>query len=125
MKVDLQIKPERRITPWNPVRCDTVQWSKGLPFAWSLRGRLVHRVRRAGSILYRGEWHHDYAHCWCSMSMCEPVFGDMPPVERLLCAICEGKAIAAGEKPASELAGRHVCIGTLKVQRMCCRNETN
>ncbi len=87
-----------------------ISWKKSLPFLVNPRAVLVHRVRSVHSFTgngARGEFVAD------------------PPKDRLLCAYCEAKAVAAGEKPADQLAGRHVCIGTMKAKRQCCLGTEN
>lgn len=123
MKIDLHIKPTPKwFRDHDYVR--EFQWSKGLPFLVNPRGQLVHRVRSAVTITWGGKHSHDVARYWCGNNG-RGEFTDNPPTGKLLCAFCEAKAVAAGEKSASELAGRHVCIGTLKAVRQCCTNIEN
>lgn len=104
----------------------SVVWTQAKPFNVNPRGHLIHRVKSAISFRNNnGLWSHDHVDYWCGGSAnCVALTSD-PPRERLLCAYCEAKAVAAGEKPASELVGRHVCTGTMKVQRQCCMGSEN
>lgn len=102
-------------------------WSKVLPFNVNPRGKLIHRVRQGASHYLHGRYQHDSIHYWCEGQVCSSGMDltDNPPENRLLCVGCEKKAVAAGEKPADKLAGRHVHLGVLKPHRICCRNEEN
>ena len=96
-----------------------------MPFAVNTRGILIHRVR-TGDIHQRdGVATHFSVNYWCGNSCCDPELTDNPPMNRLLCVFCEARAVAAGEKPADELAGRHVHKGSLKAHQKCCRNDAN
>ena len=105
-----------------------VPWIESLPFCVNPRGQLIHRVRFAGTHFSnydgRGPHSHDGCTYWCS-NIGRGDFTDDPPADRLLCAYCEAKAVAHGEKTADELAGRHVHIGHLKPVRDCCKSEGN
>ena len=104
-------------------------WLKSLPFVANPRGRLTHRVRYAKTNRRRnGSRSHDTVSYWCGNGCHSPpleAFYAVPPETRLLCHICEAKAVAAGEKTADELAGRHVHVGKLKAHRTCCRDQKN
>ncbi len=104
-----------------------VNWKLCLPFVVNPRGILIHRVKRA-----RTHWsgskepdHHSFDY-WCGNGCSHrgELFA-VPPEDKLLCVRCEAVAVAAGEKPADELAGRHVHIGELRAKRLCCTNEGN
>jgi len=119
------MKVTLRIREWPSHYANSVvAWTKSLPFMVNPRAILVHRVRSAESHLRDGRWSHDVATYWCG-NHGRGEFTDNPPEGRLLCAFCEARAVAAGEKTADELAGRHVHTGTLKANRSCCRNEEN
>lgn len=98
-------------------------WKACLPFFVGQRAQLVHRVRFAGTFFNRGMIAHSSVQYWCgnfsSLSHATELTAD-PPNDRLLCELCEAKAVRAGEKPADELAGRHVHKGKLIARRSCC-----
>ena len=102
-------------------------WNQALPFNVNPRGVLVHRVRSAKTHIWRGKRSHDSVNYWCwNGSSGEGVnLVEIPPVDRLLCAQCERKAVEAGEPSAETLAGRHVYIGVMKAHRLCCTGEEN
>ena len=104
-------------------------WLRSLPFVANPRGLLTHRVRYAKTFRRRnGARSHDSISYWCGNNCNNPpqdACFAVPPESRLLCQMCEARAVAAGEKTADELAGRHVHIGKLKAHRTCCRDEKN
>lgn len=109
----------------------TIRYHKqGAPFFWNCRGVLVHRVRAVCDHLdpvRHGRVRHQSVTYWCN-NLCtagQGTFYEDPPQNRLLCVACERLAVKAGEPPASELAGRHVCLGRLKPQRICCHEDQN
>lgn len=125
MKIKLHRGRLNRCSDYGESR--SIHWTKALPFVVNPRGKLVHRVRSGCSYRNDQKWSHDAVTFWCGNS-CFVAFDaltDDPPRDRLLCAVCEARAIAAGEPTAEQLAGRHVCTGQLKVSRLCCRNEGN
>lgn len=125
----IQCKPNReRLRQLNSVneRHKSVHWKMCLPFVVNPRGILVHRVRWATTHFWKGEVDHDSVMYWCGNSVSSVMeFVEVPPEDRLLCARCEAIAVAAGEKPADELAGRHVHVGETRAKRLCCTNEDN
>lgn len=125
-KIVLRAPKPWRLSDWNDIdRHAPIDWVMGLPFLVNPRGVLVHRVRSARTYRDRsGNRSHDVAGYWCGNSG-RGQFTAEPPEDRLLCAYCEAKAIANGEKPADELVGRHVHIGTMRAHRQCCRENLN
>lgn len=119
MQIELRQKPRRRDR-------DTLHWKRSVPFVLNPRGILIHRVCRISTHYTHRGCHVSYGY-WCgngtTARFCE-LFSD-PPENRLLCVRCEAAAVAAGQPTADELAGRHVCIGKVKTQRLCCRNQEN
>jgi len=93
-----------------------------LPFAQSKPGRYVHRVRSATiHHLRTGEYSHTSFTAWCGGI----VFNDEqtkagwrpshkgklfaePPVNEIVCATCEGRAIGSGQAGAPVICGRPV-----------------
>lgn len=110
-----------------PPRYGGRPWIKVAPFNVNPRGILIHRIRYGHTHFSNGRRHHDSVTYWCGNQTNGEGVGITadPPADRLLCAICEAKAVAAGEKPADELAGRHVHIGEVRAKRLCCANERN
>lgn len=107
---------------------EVVPWKRSLPFCVNSRGVLSHRVRDGHTFLASdGSVRHHSVHYWCGNigpGDALSLFHD-PPADRLLCAFCEAQAVAHGQPTAEQLTGRHVCIGKVKAQRLCCHNETN
>lgn len=114
---------------WPAHHRETVRYRKrGRPFFWNHRGLLIHRVRAICEHLDgNGNVTHSTIDYWCGNvgRECRGQYFEKPPTDRLLCVHCEQRAAAAGEPTASDLAGRHVCIGRLKVHRLCCHGERN
>lgn len=103
------------------------QWVKAPPFNVNPRGVLTHRVRSVATFIRDGEVSHYSVHYWCANGTNGDGVGlvEKPPKDRLLCAHCERIAVEHGERTAEELTGRHVCIGVMKVHRLCCGHEDN
>ncbi len=122
MKVAIR-KPSRKRGRPDP---DLVWWIKSVPFVLNPRGHLIHRVRYVSTRI-RGQSKKDTPHYWCgNATFSGPVeFLEQPPDGRLLCAVCESKAVQAGEMTAEQLAGRHVHIGVMRPRRLCCQENTN
>lgn len=123
MKVELRQMKETPGYAGSPHR--SVNWRMGLPFVMSRSGILVHRLKAARSHIFEGKYSHDSADYWCGNGGCSRLHFAEPPADRLVCALCEAKAIAAGEKSSDELLGRHVHIGTTRAVRSCCQTDHN
>lgn len=124
MKIDLQIPNEKAD------RSAVIQqrhWRQSAPFVLNPRGILIHRVRRASTLLRQGMFSHHAATYWCGNGTTGKglEFVHEPPADRLVCARCEEVAIAAGKPSSSDLCGRHVCTGNLKAHRLCCHQDDN
>lgn len=113
-------KPER---DWGGIR--SRYWPASLPFYFNPRGILVHRVRYAQTHWHNGEPSHDSVTYWCANIGRDGEFLAEPPKERLLCSYCEARAVASGQKSAQDLVGRHVHVGRLRPERVCCRQDRN
>lgn len=124
MKIDLRQVPASKLGNRRGCPVQSIQWKRSLPFLVNPRGHLIHRVRYVHTTLRYCVWSHDTAIQWCG-NLGRGEFTDNPPTDRLLCAFCEAKAVAAGEKTTDQLAGRHVCRGTMKAVRRCCTGTEN
>ena len=103
-------------------------WEEGLPFFINYRGVLIHRVHYIITHLRDdGTPRHASVGYWCNNTG-SPRNGKLlaePPESRLVCSMCEAKAVAAGELRSSELIGKHVHIGRMKPVRICCQESLN
>jgi len=95
---------------------------ESMPFVLNDRATLIHRPRTIS--LYNL---HKYPHLgithWCGNStagMKKFTFLEDIPENRLLCAICEARAVMAGLPSADEICGRHVHKGRMFAKRDCC-----
>lgn len=124
MKVPLKIRPCGGQTP----DCFTeVHWTHAAPFLLNPRGILVHRLQSVKCHMESGRYRHTSVDYLCGNGTCGKGVGEFlhePPPDRLVCAVCEGIAISRGLPSSSELAGRHVCVGRLKAERLCCNTES-
>lgn len=111
-------------------RSRRIAWKRAFPFAVNPRGILIHRVRDITTYCWDGVKSHHHVTYWCGNGCCfdlsgprgpEEVLQASPPKDRLLCVYCEMRATIAKEKSADKLAGRHVHIGKLKAERVCCQ----
>lgn len=99
------------------------------PFAVNKNGWLVHRVKHVTDHRPRAtsSVSHSSVHYWCNnFTFLDHVeLTDDPPRERLLCTVCEAKAVAAGLATADEMLERHIHLGEMRPHRVCHRNEQN
>ena len=106
-------------------------WTHAPPFFLNPRGILLHRVRDVRTHLADdGMERHHSVHYLCGNGVCfdlfdeDDKFHEKPPKDVLLCARCETMAVKLGEKPADQIAGRHVHRGELRAYRLCCRKKS-
>ena len=104
---------------------DTVQWKASLPFFQNFRGLLIHRVRSARSHIVDGQLSHSSVHYLCNNfgSLCNGELLAEPPLDRLVCAVCEAFALSHGMPSSEQLTGRHCHLGKIRAERVCCRDE--
>ena len=122
MKVKLDI--ERHKPNYGPL----LNWESCPPFNVNPRGILIHRVRSGFTFITEdGRKRHSVVRYWCGNSGVGEgaSLTENPPKERLLCERCEMLAVAAGEKTADKLAGRHVHVGVVRAHRTCCQHTEN
>lgn len=115
-----------RFTHRNHENWNVRPWKKSAPFILNPRGLLVHRAKAVGTLYEDGKPDHPVYSYWCGNvgnRLCELIHE--PPEDRLVCARCEAVAIAAGEVTSDALTGRHVHLGGLRANRLCCTNESN
>lgn len=121
MLIDLDVKP--RFKGSNRIyavkKCE--------PFVKNKMAKLVHRVRHFGVHKISGREPHfcvDYI-CGNSSAGGSDKFLFVPSLSSadVVCARCEEAAIQAGMPTSSEISGRHICIGGVKVYSMCCPDK--
>lgn len=106
--------------------------TRGLPFAKSSRGVLVHRVRSVTIYAIHASPHAALQY-WCSMVGTHSFDGvnrhadiqmmEEPEEGQLICHRCEAIAVLSGEQTSDQLVGRHVHKGRVRPQRTCCTSE--
>lgn len=101
-----------------------IAWKEASPFIDNSRAILVHRPRYVTTHKIGEKWKaHIAVECWCGNSFSGTkkfTFLDVPPSSKLLCARCEANAVNHGQPTAESITGRHVHIGRLVAQQMCC-----
>ena len=101
-----------------------IAWKEASPFIDNSRAVLVHRPRYVTTHKIGEKWKaHISIECWCGNSFSGTkkfTFLDVPPSSKLLCARCEANAVNHGQPTAESITGRHVHIGRLVAQQMCC-----
>jgi hypothetical protein len=105
-----------------------IHWIKSLPFFANPRGVLIHRVESVTTYLHKSGRAHKAVHYLCSAATtADGEFLAEPPANRLVCHACERVAKQKGLPSADRLVGRHVHVGRLRPERMCCceQAETN
>ncbi len=106
-----------------------IEWKEGPAFFVNPNGIMIHRVRSIATHLNTaGRATHEGILYFCG-NIGRPGRGrdsgfyDDPPADRLLCSHCEAAAIRARQPTADELTGRHVHIGKLRAEKLCCKIE--
>lgn len=98
-------------------------WTKSEPFVENARGYLIHRPRSVTTRRsYRDKHPYISVHYLCGLSTNGDknlTFLDAPPIGSVVCHACEARALMIGLPSSSELAGRHVCTGKLKIHNTC------
>lgn len=101
-----------------------IAWKEASPFIENLRAVLIHRPRYVTTHKIGEKWKaHIAVECWCGNTFTGTkkfTFLDVPPSSKLLCARCEANAVNHGQPTAESITGRHVHIGRLVAQQMCC-----
>lgn len=111
MSQQIQLEPYQRARSANE-KGRSFSIRTALPFVQSFRGKLAHRPRRAA---LHNIWNapHFSTQYLCGGTVTHKptgfLFTDDPTLP--VCSRCEALAIEAGMPSASEIAGRHVCIG--------------
>jgi hypothetical protein len=102
----------------------SIPWKSCEPFVENSMAVLIHRVRHVTTHKISDRWPaHLAVSCWCGNSMTGTkkfTFLPEPPAERIVCARCEDKAVAAGLPSSYQLTGVHVHTGGVVAVRRCC-----
>lgn len=106
-----------------------LQWKKSLPFFDNPRGVLIHRVESVTTFNVNDDRPHIAVRYVCGNSTTDDDtkehFLAAPPANRLLCARCEFIAKQTRRPSADEIVGRHVHIGRVVAERVCCQDKSN
>lgn len=112
--------PKKRITATGH-RLQNGYWKKSKPFVDNDRAHLIHRPIRITEHVIMGKRHIavEYLCQNRATGLDNFTFLDLPPPDKMVCAVCEARAVMAGLPSASELAGRHVHVGRMKPVMTC------
>lgn len=97
-------------------------WRSCLPFVRNDKGLLVHRPRKVTTYTHHRKPYIAVQY-WCgntSTGSKKFTFLAEPGADELLCAVCEAKATAAGQRFSDALCGRHVHTGKCVAVMTCC-----
>jgi len=101
-----------------------IHWKESSPFIENTRAILIHRPRFVVTHKISEKYKsHIAIECWCGNSFTGTTkftFLDVPPENKLLCARCESVAVKHGQPSAYELTGKHIHLGRLVPQQVCC-----
>lgn len=101
-----------------------IAWKEASPFIENSRAVLIHRPRYVTTHKIGEKWKaHIAIECWCGNSFSGTkkfTFLDAPPDNKLLCARCELLAVKNGQPTAESLVGKHVHLGRIVAQQVCC-----
>lgn len=115
---------QRDIRQTSPLK--VVQWKKSLPFFLNFRGLLIHRVESVTTYVHRDDRKHNAVHYLCNgQTTGEGEFLAKPPANRLVCQACELAAKRKGKPSSAKLVGRHVHIGRIRAERVCCNGTAS
>ena len=97
-------------------------WSSCAPFVDNAQALLLHRPRYVTIYRSLGE-PHLAVHMWCGSGQCGTdkfTFIDSYDGSKLLCKRCEENAVKQGLPSADELLGKHIHLGKIVAQQVCC-----
>ena len=104
-------------------KTEVTVWSSSLPFVENARGVLIHRPRSV-TVYKLPNWpvHIGISyHCGNTASGNKYLtFLSEPPAGKFICAICEARAVLAGQPSSDSICGRHVHVGRVVAQQACC-----
>ena len=117
MKIALEVKHHDYKDPLHIKSCK--------PFIVNNRATLIHRPRSVSIHKIGPKWPHHIAFTmWCGSGQVGDFdkfdFVDQPPPNRLVCAVCEERALMSGQKSSDQIVGRHVHKGRMKPIQTCC-----
>jgi hypothetical protein len=118
--VNVRLEAERHHPSWRGR--GSLPWRSCLPFVRNDKGVLVHRPRRVTTYTHHRKPYISIQY-WCGNTCIGSkkfTFLTQPGVDELLCAVCEMKAAAAGQRASDALCGRHVHVGKTVAVRVCC-----
>lgn len=99
-------------------------WKSCLPFVENTRGVLIHRPRYIHLYQFSKKWEaHLAVHYYCGNASAGTknfTFLSEPPSGKLLCSVCDARAVLAGMPSADEICGRHIHKGRVVAQQTCC-----
>lgn len=94
--------------------------SSGEPFVLNPRAVLIHRPRTFTlHKTFLGSHHATLLWCGSNFASRDLTLISEPPNGRLVCSVCEARAVMAGQPTSTELAGRHVCVGKVRAINTC------
>jgi hypothetical protein len=109
------------------LRGNGIAWTACKPFVENSMGELIHRPREVTTWKVSERWKaHIAVTGWCGNTATRTkkfTFLDAPGLNQVVCARCEGKAVAAGLPTSSQLVGRHVHLGGVVTVKYCCNED--
>lgn len=96
-------------------------WKQSPPFVQNDRAQLIHRPKMITEHTSLGKRHIAvrYMCDGTATGLKKFTFLDAPPEDRLVCAVCEARAVMIGLPSSSEIAGKHVHLGRMKPVMTC------
>jgi len=102
-----------------------IAWKECSPFIENTKAILIHRPRYVTTHKISEKYKsHIAVENWCGNTFTGTkkfTFLDAPPDGKLLCARCEAMALKSNMPSAESLAGKHVHLGRLVPQQLCCQ----
>lgn len=119
----LRLPLDERFEALSSKRWGILRWTSSLPFLENTRGVLIHRPRGVNTYSHKGKATHIGVGFWCGNSVAGGntlAFLSDVPAGKLLCAVCEARAVLSGLPSADSICGRHVHLGRVVAQQTCC-----
>lgn len=123
----IALKPRKKAPNEAELKAQPIEWKATLPFLENTRAYLIHRPMTVTTYRHQRSPHLAVL-CYCGNGFSGQknlTFLSAPPENAVVCQRCEDAAMLAGLPSSSEISGRHVHTGGLKIVLSCgCKEQS-